>query len=225
MALTAYSKYRLLITRTSSTGAGSPAYITVNDFDLWTTADHSGTRLGATAGATFSSSGQYASQAPELAFDGNESTLWESDNAAATSRWVRIDLPSAVVVRSFYINSTTYSNEIPRDFKLQGSNDGTTWVDLFDVTDWVTSATVRAGQYFAISLSLSGTSILDTGLGAARVLIHKWSTGEFVASVTPNTSTGAWSYRMPEPVDVLVTHIGPSGYRPISDGPITPYSE
>lgn len=225
MALTAYSKYRLLVTRTSSTGAGSPEYVTVNDFDLWTTADHSGTRLGATAGATFSSSGQYQSRAPGLAFDGDASTYWESDNAPATSRWVRINLPSAVIVRSFYINSTTYPNEIPRDFKLQGSNDGTTWVDLFAVTDWVTSATVREGQYFSISLVLSGTSVLDTGAGAARVLIHKWATGELVASVAPNTSTGAWSYRMSEPVDVLVTHIGPSGYRPISDGPITPYSE
>ncbi len=225
MALTAYSKYRLLITRTSSSSAGTPGYVTVNDFDLWTTADHSGTRLGATAGATFSSSGQYPSRGPGLAFDGNATTYWESDNATASSRWVRIDLPSAVVVRSFYINSTIYPDEIPRDFKLQGSNDGTTWVDLLAVTDWVTSATVRAGQYFATNLALSGTSVLDTGTGAARVLIHNWSTGEFVASVTPNASTGAWSHRLSEPVDVLVTHIGPSGYRPISDGPITPYAE
>ncbi len=225
MALTAYSKYRLLITRTSSSAEGSPGYVSVNDFDLWTTTDRSDTRLGATAGATFSASGQYATQAPGLAFDGNAATYWESNDAAATSRWVCIDLPSAVVVRSFYMNSTPYPKEIPRDFKLQGSNDGTTWVDLFAVTDWVTSETVREGQYFATSLSLSGTSILDTGLGAARVLIHKWSTGEFVASVAPNASTGAWSYRLSEPMDVLVTHIGPSGYRPISDGPITPYSE
>lgn len=225
MALTAYSKYRLLITRTSSTGAGSPGYVTVNDFDLWTTTDRSDTRLGATAGATFSASGQYSSQAPGLAFDGNAATYWESDSAAASSRWVRIDLPSAVVVRSFYINSTSYPNEIPRNFKLQGSNDGTTWVDLFAVTDWVTTTIVRAGQYFAINLTLSGTSTLDTGVGSARVLIHKWDTWEFVASVTPNVSTGAWSYRLSEPFDVLVTHIGPSGYRPISDGPITPYAE
>ena len=224
MALTAYSKYRLLITRASRIDMEGLKYVAVNDFDLWTTVDRSDTRLGATAGATFSASGQYASQAPELAFDGDASTFWESDNAAATSRWVRIDLPSAVIVRSFYINSTAYPNEIPRDFKLQGSNDGTTWVDLSAVTDWVTAPTVRAGQYFQTNFALSGTSVLDTGAGTARVLIHKWATGEFVASVAPNTSTGAWSYRMTEPVDVLVTHIGPSGYRPISDGPITPYS-
>lgn len=224
MALTAYSKYRLLITRTSSSSAGAPEYVTVNDFDLWTTADHSGTRLGATAGATFSASGQYVSQAPGLAFDGDAGTYWESDNAAAASRWVRIDLPSAVVVRSFYVNSTTYTTEIPRDFKLQGSDDGSTWVDLFTVTDWVTTTTVRAGQYFVTNLVLSGTSVLDTGSGATRVLIHKWGTWEFVASVTPDASTGAWSCRMSSSADVLVTHIGPSGYRPISDGPITPYA-
>ncbi len=225
MALTAYSKYRLLITRTSSSSAGTPGYVTVNDFDLWTTANHSSTRLGATAGATFSASGQYGSQAPGLVFDGNASTYWESDNAEAASRWVRINLPSAVVVRSFYINSTSYPSEIPRDFKLQGSNDGTTWVDLFDVTDWVTTDTVRAGEYFATNLTLSGTSVLDTGGGAARVLIYKWGTWEFVASVTPDISTGEWSYRLSSSMDVLVTHLGPSGYRPISDGPITPYAE
>ena len=225
MALTAYSKYRLLITRTSSSSAGGPVFVTVNDFDLWTTADHSGTRLGATAGATFSASGQYGSQAPGLAFDGDAGTYWESDNAAAASRWVRIDLPSAAVVRSFYINSTAYTSEIPRDFKLQGSNDGTTWVDLFNVTDWVTTTTARAGEYFATNLTLSGTSVLDTGGGAARVLIYKWGTWEFVASITPDTSTGEWSYRLSSSVEVLVTHLGPSGYRPISDGPITPYAE
>lgn len=225
MALTAYSKYRLLITRTSNSSAGVPGYVTVNDFDLWTTTDRSDTRLGATAGATFSASGQYGSQAPELVFDGNASTYWESNNAAAASRWVRIDLPSAVVVRSFYINSTVYVGEIPRDFKLQGSNDGTTWVDLFAVVDWVTTPTVRAGQYFVTSLVLSGTSVLDTGNGATRVLIHKWGTWEFVDSVTPDVSTGEWSCRVSSSTDVLVTHIGPSGYRPISDGPITPYAE
>lgn len=225
MALTAYSKYRLLITRTSVSDAGAPGYISVNDFDLWTTADHSGTRLGATAGATFSASGQYGSQAPGLVFDGNAATYWESDNATAASRWLRIDLPSAVVVRSFYLNSAIYANEIPRDFKLQGSNDGTTWVELFTVVDWVTTPSFRPGQYFAINLTLSGTSVLDTGVGAVRVLIHRWGTGGFVASVTPDPFTGAWSYRIDAQVDVLVTHIGPSGYRPVSDGPITPYAE
>ena len=225
MALTAYSKYRLLVTRTSSTLAGSPGYVTVNDFDLWTTAGRSDARLGATAGATFSASGQYAGQPPGLAFDGNASTYWESDNAVAASRWLRIDLPSAVVVHSFYINSISYPNEIPRDFKLQGSNDGTTWVDLFSVTGWVTTPTVREGQYFAISLTLLGTSVLDTGVAAVRVLVHEWGTGKLITSVTPNPSTGAWSCVLSEPGDVLVTHIGPSGYRPISDGPVTPYSE
>lgn len=225
MALTAYSKYRLLITRTSGSDAGAPGYTSVNDFDLWTTADHSDTRLGATAGATFSASGQYGSQAPGLAFDGNAATYWESNNTAAASRWVRIDLPSAVVVRSFYLNSAAYANEIPRDFKLQGSNDGTTWVDLFAVVDWVTTASYRPGQYFAINLTVSGTSVLDTGVGAVRVLIHIWATGELIASVTPDPFTGAWSYRATDQADVLVTHIGPSGYRPVSDGPITPYAE
>lgn len=227
MALTAYSKYRLLITRTSNSGAGTPGYVTVNDFDLWTTMDRSDTRLGATAGATFSASGQYGGQAPGLAFDGNASTYWESDNVGASSRWLRIDLPSAVTVRSFYINSTSYPGEIPRDFNLQGSNDGTTWVNLFTVVDWVTTATVRAGQYFATNLSLSGTSVLDTGVGASRVLVHDWTTGALLATVYPDVATGAWFHRLslPNPVDVLITHIGPSGYRPLSDGPVTPHAE
>lgn len=222
MALAAYSKYRIYVTRTSSTPSGAPGYCTINEFRGFESGDGTGANLF--TGGTASASSVYSSQAAGLAFDGNATTYWESDQAGSSFRWLRYDLAAAVVIRNFYLSSTTYSNEVPRDFMIQGSNDGTTWTTLFQVIDWVTT-TVAKTESMRVDLLVSGTSLLDTGASATKVFIHRYSDGVLVGSVAPNPTTGAWQYRLQSADPLMVTHTGPSGFRPISDGPITPFAE
>lgn len=218
MALTAYSNYRLLISKAANVGT---AYITVNEFGLYAAVDGSGANL--CTGATATASSQYnATTGAAKAIDGNSSTFWESASESG-DKWLRVQLASASVVRSVYISSTTYPNEVPRDFALQASNDGTTWVTLFSWVDWVTT-TVAKSSLERVNLNIGGSSKLDSGLRSSKVLVYDWATGAFVASIIPATD-GAWEFRPANTNELLVTHIGPSGYKPNSDGPITPYPE
>lgn len=217
MALTAYSYYRLVISKAANGGNG---YVTVNEFGLYTDKDHSGTNLA--IGATATAISQYdANTGAAKAIDGNASTFWES-NSASGDKWLQVQLGSAAVVRSVYISSTTYPGEVPRDFQLQASNDGSTWVAIFSWVDWVTADGAKS-SYEKINLKVGGESKLDSGVRSSKVLLYNWASGALIASIIPNTD-GSWEYRPANTNDLLVTHIGPSGYRPVSDGPITPYS-
>ena len=222
MALEAYSKYRIYVTRTAITDAGAPNYCTINEFRGFTNGDGSGSNLF--TGGTASASGAYSDQTANLAFDGNAATYWESDDAASGFRWLRYDLASAVVIRNFYLSSTTYPSEVPRDFLLQGSNDGTSWTTLFQAVDWV-ATNVAKSESMRLDLSVGGASLLDTGVGSIKVLLHRYSDGVLIGSASPNAVTGQWQYRPQNNDPLLVTHIGPSGFRPVSDGPVTPYAE
>ncbi|MBB6559582.1 hypothetical protein HNP48_002249 [Acidovorax soli] len=218
MAIAPFSKYRLWITKTSSGGFG---YTTINEFGLYEAADHSGPNLCTGAVATAHSFYSTGTEGPK-AIDGNPSTFWES-GSAAEPKWLRVDLPAAKSVRCLYLASTQYTGEIPRDFVLQGSNDGTAWSDIFKITDWVTT-TVAKTAYEQLNIRVGGVSKLDTGAASSRVLLHNWVTGDLVASIIP-AADGNWSFAPRSTGDLLVTHTGPSGFQPWSDGPVTPALE
>ena len=215
MALAAYTRYRIYVTKAS---AGSKGWTAINEFGLFEDSDHLGPNL--CTGAIVTASHQNATYVAANAIDGNPSTAWESDNSA-TDKWLAVQLPEAKVVRSFYLSQTAWESETPRDFLIQGSNDGTNWTTLAEFVDF---ATGNYTGYTSINLSIGGVSKLDTGNPSLRVLVHNWTTGQLVASITP-AADGAWNCHPRSTADLLVTHIGPSGYRPISDGPITPYAE
>ena len=223
MALTAYSKYRLYITRTSTSPVNKPYFGAVNSFHGFSAGDGSGSNL--LTGGTASASSTYSSNNASNAFDANAYSYWEAGNQSDAFQWVRMDLASPVTIRNFYISSQVVT-EVPRDFKIQGSDDGTNWTDLVTVVDWVTAVTAKTGSW-RVDLLLSGTSLLDTGGGASKVFIHKYSDGELVGVATPHASTGAWSVRPQFAGEVLITHIGTSGsgFRPVTDGPVTPATE
>lgn len=223
MALTAYSKYRLYITRTSTSDANKPYYGVVNSFHGFANGDGSGSNL--LTGGTATASSVYSNLDASNAFDASNSSYWEAGNQSDPFQWVRIDLASPVTVRNFYVSSQSAS-EVPRDFKIQGSNNGTDWDDIVVVVDWVTTRTAKTGSW-RIDLLLSGTSLLDTGGGTSKVFIHKYSDGELVGVATPHASTGAWSIKPQFAGEVLITHIGPSGsgFQPVTDGPVTPAAE
>ena len=215
MALVAYTNYRIYVTKNAG---GTKGYVAINEFGLYEDMDHLGPNL--CTGAIVTADSFSSTYVPANAIDGNPSTAWESNNTA-TDHWLAVQFPAAKVVRSFYLSHTIWATETPRDFLIQGSNDGTNWTTIAQFVDFATGG---YSGYTAINLSIGGVSKLDTGSPSARVLVHNWTTGQFVASIIP-AADGAWNYRPRSTADLLVTHIGPSGYQPRSDGPITPYVE
>jgi hypothetical protein len=198
----------------SKNGANDNRYYAVNEWELYN--QHGGTNL--CVGATASASGAYGSQSANLAIDGNPATYWESAIDGAPS-WLKVDLGVARVVRSMVIKSTALANEIPRDFTLQGSNDDSTWtvIETYEGAD----AFIATSGVFALNFGVKGTSLLDDGTPSTKVWVHAWDTGDLLGSAVPE---GDGSYRVLSQIagDVLITHVGPAGYRPVSDGPITP---
>ena len=210
---TAYQYYRLVFSKNS---ADNNRYYTVNEWRLYNQPGGVGTNL--CVGATASASGAYASQSASLAIDGNPTTYWESSLGGAPS-WLKVNLGTAHVVRSMVIVSTRYSSEIPRDFTLQGSNDNSTWtvIETYEGAD----AFIATSGVFWVNFGVKGTSLLDDGTPSTKVWVHAWGTGALLGSAVPE-SDGSYRLFTPSSADVLITHVGPAGYRPLSDGPVTP---
>ena len=215
MAVVAYKHYRLYVSKTASTSG----YVTLNEFGMFAEADHSGVDL--CIGATATADGSYAGGTlPANAIDGNPSTFWES-SSGLTGHWLQVELPSAEAVRSIYIASLAYPNEVPIDFVFQGSHDaGATWTDILSIYGWATGAAVKSA-YLPTSTYVGGVSTLDTGAPSTKILVHKWVDHSFVGAAYPD-SEGNWSMSLLSRDELVVTHLGPSGYRPLCDGPITP---
>ncbi len=210
---TAYRYYRLVFSKNSD---GNNRYYTVNEWELYTQLGAVGTNL--CIGATASASGAYGSQIASLAIDGNPTTFWESSLEGAPS-WLKVDLGAEHVVRSIVIKSTTYASEIPRDFTLQGSNDDSAWTVIEAYTG--ADAFIATSGVFVLNFGVKGTSLLDDGTPSTKVWVHAWGTGALLGSATPK-GDGSYRFSVTTPADVLITHVGPAGYRPVSDGPITP---
>ena len=210
---TAYRYYQLVFSKNSN---NDNRYYAINEFALYEQVGAAGTNL--CIGAIVSASGAYGSNAAGLAIDGNPTTCWESGINGAPS-WLKVDLGAAQVARSMVIKSTTYTDEIPRDFTLQGSNDNSTWtvIETYAGAD----AFIATSGVFALKFGVKGTSLLDDGTPSSKVWVHAWDTGALLGSAVPENDG---SYRVLSPVasDVLITHVGPAGYRPLSDGPVTP---
>lgn len=210
---TAYQYYRLVFSKNS---ANDNRYYAVNEWRLYNQPGGVGTNL--CVGATASASGVYASQSASLAIDGNPTTYWESSLEGAPS-WLKVNLGTAHVVRSMVIESTTHSDERPKDFVLQGSNDNSTWIVI--ETYKGADAFIETSGVFALKFGVKGTSLLDDGTPSTKVWVHAWGTGALLGSAVPE-GDGSYRFLTTTAADVLITHVGPAGYRPVSDGPVTP---
>ena len=210
---TAYRYYRLVFSKNS---ANNNQYYTINEWALYNQLGGVGTNL--CVGATASASGAYGSQSASLAIDGNPTTFWES-LLEGSPTWIKVDLGAEHTARSMVIKSTTYPDEVPRDFTLQGSNDNSTWTVIEAYTG--ADAFVAAGGVFTLNFGVKGTSLLDDGTPSTKVWVHAWDTGALLGSATPK-GDGSYNFFASTSADVLITHVGPAGYRPVSDGPITP---
>lgn len=210
---TAYRYYKLVF---SKNGAGDNRYYAINEWGLYGQAGAVGTNL--CIGATASASGAYGSQSASLAIDGNPTTYWESSFEGAPS-WLKVDLGAAHAVRSTVIKSAAGPNEVPRDFTLQGSNDNSTWGEIETYTG--ADAFITTSGLFALNFGVKGTSVLDDGTPSTKVWVHAWGTGALLGSATPK-GDGSYRFLATTSADVLITHVGPAGYRLVSDGPVTP---
>lgn len=216
MALTAYKHYRIWMTKNSAQPATS-GYFTINEIGLY---EETETGVNLAIGATVAAHSNYdAASVAANAIDGNKNTFWESNNVLEP-KWITISLPAPKVVRTLYLSSTRYSNEVPVDWVFQGSNDLAEWTNLYNVKDW-TATTIPKSDYERMNLVVSGISKLENGPPSTRVLVYCWDTGALLESVKP-MANGEWQYRSRDGSNVLITHIGPSGFQPISDGPVTP---
>ena len=210
---TAYRYYRLVFSKNSN---NDNRYYTVNEWELYEQVGATGTNL--CIGATASASGIYGSQVASLAIDGNPTTYWESSLDGAPS-WLKVDLGAEHVARSMVIKSTINPDERPKDFVLQGSNDNSTWTVIGAYTG--ADAFITTSGVFTLNFGVKGTSVLDDGTPSTKVWVHVWGTGALLGSAVPK-GDGSYRFSTTTAADVLITHVGPAGYRPVSDGPVTP---
>lgn len=183
-----------------------------------------GTGVDLTAGAIATSKGQYGSGTGAAnVVDGNTATYYESESAnfaGGGTTWLKLELANAAVARSIKVTPSSYTNEYPVIFHIEGSNDNVEWAKLFESKALPVSGPVEYTR--TISTYVGGLSRLEDGRPGNRVLIHNWATGALLGATVPD-AVGNWFYSVDYGTEVLVTHIGPSGYEPKSDGPITPF--
>lgn len=102
---------------------------------------------GGTASASNTANGAAAN-----AFDNNQGTRWGVNNYTPGGPWVKYDLGSGVSKKAVRLGIyTTASTWDPREFRLQGSNNDSTWTTLVD-----SGVTFTTGwQYFNFSNATS----------------------------------------------------------------------
>lgn len=212
--------YNRFIVRFHRNPGGTSGYITINEIRLHPNADGTGTNL--LTGATATASSTYSeSTGPGNAIDGNLATYWKSANTAdfaATPPTLSFQLGSSVVAKSIAIVSSSHPKERPIAFTVQGSNDGVYWEDIYTTATWpnVDGPTVaQLKSYF-----LAGTSLLDDGQACRLIVVGDWATGATITTVVPKVD-GSWKRAFTTQVVALVNHLGPIGFLPLCDGPVT----
>ena len=82
-----------------------------------------------------SSSSEHPDHKRKYLFDKNYGTRFELKEE--TSGWIQIEMPVAKIVNVFTISSRSDSwcDASPRNYELLASNDGSSWVKLFEITD------------------------------------------------------------------------------------------
>lgn len=85
------------------------------------------------SGTVSSNSTAGSMQEPYRAFDGDTTTYWTTANNVGNGSWLRYQFPEAKCIKAITINTRFVSSlQMLRSYKIQGSNDATTWVDLLE---------------------------------------------------------------------------------------------
>jgi hypothetical protein len=124
--------------------------------------------------ATASSTENAASPA-SAAFDGNTGTRWSS--AFSDPQWVQVDLGASLPICGVDLNwEAAYATA----FKVQASNDGTTWSDLYSTT---------TGTGGVQKLNTNGTGRYVRVYGTARATAYGYSLWEVAVHLPSGTTT------------------------------------
>ncbi len=95
------------------------------------------------------------------AFDNNNSSRWESSQYAVSNQFITIDLLQPAKVKKFdYLNTTPWGGRSPNNFRIEGSNNGSTWTTYF-------TGTMPANLNTVNTFNISG--VPDTGLRYWRI--------------------------------------------------------
>ena len=216
MTAQAYKSFRLLIQRTYNANADESPSAAVSEWLMYE--DEDGATANFMVGGTATASQTDGSYTPANAFDNNANSYWKAQSAATPAKWLRYDLPSAKVPRRMVLVSRDSSVYRPADFLLQASNDnGASWDNIASFRDFLSNT--RSERAAILTRRFSGTARLADGSPATKVSLLRWSDLSKAADVVPS-SDGAWSHVVGEKTDYLVLFFGPTGYRPIAEGPI-----
>jgi hypothetical protein len=123
--------------------------------------DAAGTLLS--TGGTASASSTYPGYSPSYAFDGNVTTFWPANGAPSVGspEWLKYQFPTIADVAVVRITRRSdVTDQQPVDFKIQYSDNDSTWTDAtgtFHVTTWSAGASggssVVQGLAFAVNPS------------------------------------------------------------------------
>lgn len=155
-----------------------------------------------TASSTYS-----AGHSPEKAVDGDVDTSWESN--AGTDHTFSITLPSAITIKKVKMAMRPDSYTYTLTTKVQGSENGSTWVDLLTTTDKddnpdslveYTLSNTGLYRYYRLSFSVSSATsvvlfgfeiseydvILYTNAFTESAFPSKWDAQQIALVQTPN---------------------------------------
>lgn len=82
------------------------------------------------------------------AYTGSKSTTYNTASSIL-GEWIQLQIPYALILKSFtFLPQVDMKNSTPKTFYVLGSNDGTTWTNLYNVSDFVYSTTVTSATLY-----------------------------------------------------------------------------
>ena len=181
--MAAHRYWRLYVTAVD----GSTEYASVGEFALFSESI-GGTNLA--VGKTATQSGNQVIGSAANAIDGDGGT--EAGSSFPLPWWLAVDLGSggAADIKRFEISAQrVVPNRSPKDFKIQWSDDGTTWTDQATFTGQTGWTQYESRSFATVSATYSGV----TDLLGVTVRAHNRATGTPLAQTTSDAVTGAYS--------------------------------
>ncbi len=96
-----------------------------------------GTDLAQTYGVSYTASSVVSGGSAANAFDGDPTTLWESDwkNSSDTTGWVQVELDIPRIAVGFVLFTRANQLDYPHEAQIQGSHDGVAWDTLVTIDE------------------------------------------------------------------------------------------
>jgi hypothetical protein len=216
--MAAHRYWRLFV----SSVVGSPNWCTIDEVELRTTPGGVTVTDAATV-VTASSNYNGGSSAPAHVTDKTSGTFWTSATGTVQPSnpcWLMFDLGAPQAVVEFSITPLSgLPDRAPNSFALQASDDGVNWPPFSQIIPLQAPWTNTEKRVFSFAeYFLAGNAKLDTGVAASLVVVRAWDTHAHVMQSVP-ASDGSWKVFVTSG-NYDVTVVGPSGYQPITHGPV-----